>query len=195
MDDETISRRVQELLDRQEIIDCLQRYSRGLDRFDRELAQSAYHPDALDDHQAYIGSGHGLVEWADRFHEEVWASHQHHLTNISIELDGETAHTETYFIVTARKRDSFETFLCGGRYIDRFERRDGEWRIAARVATSEWVLEDDVAAKMIPLSFPVTRDRDDASWQRPLEVERPPRILFGPGASEEHDEEFSSTSA
>jgi hypothetical protein len=193
--DEDLARELRELLDRQQISDCLHRYSRGLDRFDRELAQSAYHPDALDDHQAFIGNGHALVEWADGFHKDVWDSHQHHLTNMTIELEGDTAHTETYFIVTARKKDSFETFLCGGRYIDRFERRHGEWRIAARVATSEWVLDEQVAATMIPLSFAATRDRDDASWRRPLNVERESRVVFGPGSSDEHAAEFDAPSA
>jgi len=28
--------------------------------------------------------------------------------------------------------------LVGGRYIDRFEERNGEWRILARVVTMEW---------------------------------------------------------
>jgi len=188
----TNSDRLQELLDRQDITECLQRYSRGLDRSDRELAKSAYHPDALDDHQAYIGPGHGLVDWGDGFHHEVWASHQHYLCNCTIELDGDTAHTETYFIVAARKRDSFETFLCGGRYIDRLERREGEWKIAARICTSEWVLEEEVAAKMIPISFPISRDRDDVSYQRPLQVEREQRILFGPGAEQAEAAEFAA---
>src|SRR5262245_38550795 len=39
--------RVQELVDRQAIFDCIKRNSRGNDRFDVELVTSSYHPDAI----------------------------------------------------------------------------------------------------------------------------------------------------
>ena len=35
---------------------------------------------------------------------------------------------------------SRQTFLCG-RYVDRFERRHGEWRIAARTVVYDWIEE------------------------------------------------------
>ena len=43
---------IKHLIDRQAILDCLTRYCRGMDRFDRALVLSAYHPDAIDDHGA-----------------------------------------------------------------------------------------------------------------------------------------------
>ena len=48
-DHEDLSRRLRALEDRNEILDCLARYARGMDRLDRELARSAYHDDAIDD--------------------------------------------------------------------------------------------------------------------------------------------------
>ena len=39
--------RLEQLLDRQEILDCLLRFCRGMDRFDRELFLSAFHSDAI----------------------------------------------------------------------------------------------------------------------------------------------------
>ena len=36
--------RLQELLDRQDILDCVHRYCRAVDRFDREMLLSVYHP-------------------------------------------------------------------------------------------------------------------------------------------------------
>lgn len=174
--------RLEELLDREAIRECLVRYCRGLDRGDLDMARSAYHEDARDDHLAYIGSGHGLVEWADEVHRSTWESHQHYVTNISIELDGDTAHTETYYFVAGRPTGTFDVSLVGGRYIDRFERRAGDWKIAARVCTLEWDMDPETAAQAIPLSIPATRDLSDPSWQRPLQVERPDRVLFGPGS-------------
>ena len=49
-------RQLQMLLDRQAILDCVQRYARGLDRHDDELTASAYHGDALDHHGGFTGT-------------------------------------------------------------------------------------------------------------------------------------------
>jgi hypothetical protein len=61
MDD--LERTVGELKDRQDILDCLMRYSRGVDRLDRELLRSAYHPDAVDDHGMFAGGRDAFVDW------------------------------------------------------------------------------------------------------------------------------------
>ena len=39
--------------------------SRGIDRQDSELAKSAYHDDARDDHIAVVGSGAAVVDWVN----------------------------------------------------------------------------------------------------------------------------------
>src|SRR5882724_2908499 len=45
---------LRQLLDRQAILDCLHRYTRGVDRLDRQLLLSAYHADAIDDHGLFV---------------------------------------------------------------------------------------------------------------------------------------------
>lgn len=55
---------VRELKDRQDIRDCLVRYCRGVDRFDREMVRSAYHPDAMDDHGDFVGGVENFIDWA-----------------------------------------------------------------------------------------------------------------------------------
>src|SRR5438067_150368 len=130
------SDQVQELLDRAAILDCLQRYARGMDRHDVALVESAYHPDAVDDHGLYVGSGAGLAVWANEEAHRGLVRHQHHLTNHSVDIDGDTAHAETYFLVVMRSEAGSVT-LGSGRYLDRFERRAGEWRIANRVTLVE----------------------------------------------------------
>lgn len=57
--------RLEELLDRQEIWQVLQRYGRGLDRLDVELARSCYFDDAVEDHGHYIGTPDGFIAWAN----------------------------------------------------------------------------------------------------------------------------------
>ena len=52
-----------EMKDRQEIYDCIMRYCRGIDRLDREVLLSAYHPDAIDDHgSTYVGGVEGFAD-------------------------------------------------------------------------------------------------------------------------------------
>ena len=67
-------------LDRQAIVDCIHRYARGVDRADDELLRSAYHPDAVEDHGAYIGDVDGLIPflaWAHR----PFPGYQRYVTN------------------------------------------------------------------------------------------------------------------
>ena len=161
---------LQELLDRQAILDCIHRYTRGVDRLDRELGLSAYHPDAIDDHDLFVGSPTEFVDWAFSHHAAHDNSHHHQVTNHTCELDGDTAHTETYWLFSGVSKDGAVT-LHGGRYIDRFEKRSGKWGIAARVCVKEW--HGSLGALPYPLSSNATmaRDKSDVSYQRPLRVE------------------------
>ena len=54
-----------------------------------------------------------------------------------------------------------ETF--GGRYVDRFERRDGEWKIAHRTVVHEW---DKV--EHVELAFPPGRFTEGVRGPRRL---------------------------
>ena len=168
---------VLETKDRQDILDCIHRYCRGVDRGDRAMVLSAYHPDAIDDHGAFVGIAADFADWALGYHLEHQISHHHSVTNHYCELDGETAHTETYFLYEGVNKVGPVT-LSGGRYIDRFEKRDGRWAIAARVCISEWVAE--LGKDPVPLDFRASlvnctssRDMNDISYMRPLEVTRP----------------------
>jgi len=66
--------------------------------------------------------------------------------------------------------------IGGGRYIDRMEKRDGVWRIAARKCVSEWggvPSQSKVPAEfrsMLRESGVVARDNSDSSYERPLVV-------------------------
>lgn len=175
---------IRDLIDRQQILDCIHRYCRGLDRLDRELALSAYHCDAYDDHAYFCGPAAEFIDFTIRRHGEegVTKCHQHYVTNHRVEIDGDLAHAETYFIYvgTSRLVDP-ETGLSkvtsyGGRYLDRFERRNGRWGIADRVCLTEWsgALKDLMLPIEVTLakSGSATRDKSDLSYRRPLCVAR-----------------------
>jgi len=177
MDDHD-TQRLRALLDRTEILDCLTRYARGRDRLDRELARSAYHDDAVDDHVGFVGNVDGFLDWAFEYHGGQ-SRHQHYVTNHSIEIDGDTAHAETYYLFVGTDRDEDAPLtVTGGRYIDRFERRDGRWAIADRVCLVEWQTAPESLLKTPAVDFisvtcgTIARDRTDCSYDRPLSLRR-----------------------
>lgn len=168
---------VQTQKERAGILDCLHRYTRGVDRHDRELMLSAYWPDAFDEHGVAEGEAAGFVDWALKWHHDHQTKHQHIITNHTLEIAGDTAHGETYYIFWGENRQGPPT-LAFGRYIDRFEKRDGEWRIAHRVCVNEksgqWIdmpLTEQQAA-MLYKSGPNRRDKGDISYVRPLARDR-----------------------
>jgi hypothetical protein len=66
---------------------------------------------------------------------------------IDVDLDRERARAETYAVAYHRYTSHagvVTDMWAGLRYVDRFERRDGEWRIAARVCAFEWRRTDPV---------------------------------------------------
>lgn len=172
---------VQALLDKQAIWECLNRYCRGIDRFDADLLRKAYWPDAEDDHGEFVGNVEDFIRWVFALHELNQISTQHQLTTHNIELDGHSAHGETYYIYTVRNRDE-SVWIAGGRYIDRFEKRGDEWRIASRYCITEWsgtIDEGPVPYLDIPdvhASGVPSRDRTDPSYTRPLVNRRQPRF-------------------
>ena len=121
---------------RQEILDVLTRFCRGVDRHDRDLLESCYHPDATDDHGIYAGDAKGFIDWVLGATEGVQFM-QHTVTNHQVlGGDGDVVATETYYHARTLGSDG-QLAQAFGRYLDRFERRDGEWRIARRLVTME----------------------------------------------------------
>jgi hypothetical protein len=163
---------IQRLLDRAAIEECLLRYTRGLDRHDVELTMSAFHPDALDTHGTFEGGPRDVADWANEQHGLRWVRHQHYITNTTVDIDGDVAHTDTYYFIVLRRQDGTGQDFMGGRYVDRMERRDGDWRIARRIVTAEWIGEADAGRptmqSLLGLYEGATWDREDISYQRPL---------------------------
>jgi len=132
---------VEELLAQQEIRDVLARFCRGVDRGDVELVRSCYHADAYDDHGSYKGDVDGLCEAVHALVRHTVRT-QHTLGQTLVELDGEAATAESYVTahhrLPARDGRPESDLFVGARYLDRFERREGEWRIARRGVVHSW---------------------------------------------------------
>jgi ketosteroid isomerase-like protein len=67
-------------------------------------------------------------------------STSHEITNIMIEVDevGGTAIGRAYWTLYQAVSGTPRQPVLSGRYLDRFERRNGRWRFAERIATSLW---------------------------------------------------------
>ena len=173
--------RLDALLDKQDILECLTRFSRGMDRLDRTLFLSAFHEDATIAAGPFVGSPTELYDWAGPMHEQGQTATHHNLLNATYDIQGDVAHTETYYLFVGRNRDD-SNWIAGGRYIDRLERRDGEWRIALRTNAIEW----SGLTPTLPIPFAdvpgifdngaPSRSKDDPSYRRPLANVRPKHI-------------------
>jgi len=168
-----LQRDVQYLKDRIAILDCVARHARGCDRHDVDLVCSAYHDDGSDEHGAIRNAGPDYGAWANATHAASSLTHTHNVTTHTCEVDGDVAHAESYVIVILLTHDAGTATVISGRYVDRLERREGEWRIAVRVSTVEVMFSADASA--IRSSFFAqqgyprgTRDRADLSYERPL---------------------------
>ena len=160
------------VLAEREIHRVLLSYCRAADRVDLDLMRSCYWPDATDDHGSYRGGLDGFIV----FVEEALARFEttnHVLGNVFIEIepDGVTARSEASCVAYHRYRDpqgGLVDMTAGLRYVDRFERRDGQWRIARRVCAYDWRRTDPVHAEGSGFGPDYVRgrrgDRDVLHW-------------------------------
>ncbi|MDN5843928.1 MAG: nuclear transport factor 2 family protein [Alcaligenaceae bacterium] len=157
---------------------ALQQYCRGVDRRDFDLVRSVYHTDAMDSHGPYNGDIDGLIQWMTRRHEGV-AQSMHLLGNCLIDWHTDTvALVETYCVTYQRLKPSGDAstsdvgLTVGGsgqqtqvrcRYLDRFEQREGTWKIAKRVVAYESLLLEDSpeGSPFAPAMQLATRGKDD----------------------------------
>lgn len=133
---------IDRLLAKQAIYDVLCRYCHGIDRCDIEVLQSAYWPDATDTHGTFNGNAWEFAEYIVANMRSGLKRSMQKIGNAYIELDpdGEHARGETYVLayLQADGPDGLQDRIVAGRYLDRFERRGGEWRILDRLYVLDW---------------------------------------------------------
>lgn len=124
------------LISRAAIMDLVCAYARAADRGDAELMASLFHEDAVV--MCGIANGNGET-FAQAIAQFVTANLErcfHSTSNSWVEIDGDAAVGEHYVIahMTAGAND----IMTGGRYIDRYERRGGVWKISNRSFVLDW---------------------------------------------------------
>ena len=121
----------------------------------------------------FNGPTDAFVTWGNQWHEDRYIEHQHHITNVNIDLDDEEAHVVSYVIFILRQKDNNQAF-GSGRYVDQFEKRGGEWRIAVREFLPEMRISVPVAPRReLPVPPGNGRwDKQDISYEKPLRPRR-----------------------
>jgi len=119
--------------------ELVQNYCRAVDRRDYALLETIYHPDSIDDHTPeFKGSGPEFVRWSPSIMER-FAFTQHVIINASFIVEGDIAQGECFMVAyhLGNKEPQRET-IAHGRYLDRYEKRDGVWRILHRKTVFDW---------------------------------------------------------
>ena len=148
---------LQEMLDEHQLRRLVHRYCRAVDRGDVEELRRLYHPDAADNHGGFSsGSAHTFIDQIAATRPYL-RSMQHHVTTVEFAIRGEAAEGEVYTIAThtfsAGGRDV--DVIVGGRYLDRYEKRSGEWRFTERAIVTDTAFVNDPSAATF--EHPVTK--------------------------------------
>jgi hypothetical protein len=171
-----LEQKVVYLSERQHVIDMYRRYTRGLNRYDLELLNSTFWPDAQINYgfRSYLRD-EWISLWKEKRYLKGLACQAHHITNETVDIAGDVAHVESYLIAFWRPlKDDNSALIIGGRYIDRIDRRIGEWRIAVREFIPHfWTNANSVFnSTFSETSWPQfgmgASDKSDPCYRRPL---------------------------
>lgn len=149
----TATRTRSDLEVRANINDALRSYCRGIDRLHPPSIAAAFHTNA-------VLEGYGAAEQMsiEMFVPKVIASlrakyvaTQHRLSNVTIEIEGDAALVESYVLAyhVAHHDNGRTLSTFNGRYIDRFDVRNGAWRIACRTLRMDWSEVSPLGAQLV----------------------------------------------
>jgi len=131
---------IQTLWDHLQIEKVLATYCRGIDRCDGELLKTAYWPDAHEEHGLFNGNAWKFADFIIPMLKGMKVT-MHSISNSLIEVSGTSAAAETYVVayhLAPNPDGSLTDLVVGGRYLDRFEKRGDQWRIAQRTFVLDW---------------------------------------------------------
>lgn len=140
MSDSMLDQKLQTLLDKQEILELIHAYCNASDRHDHEKLRTLYHDDAIDDHGPFFK---GLAsEFIDQLPEiqAPMAILHHNVTTVNLAVEGDYAEGEVYVLAFHQitGEEAPIDLLIGGRYFDRYEKRDGAWKFSYRAVVADW---------------------------------------------------------
>ena len=149
---------LQEMIDEFQLRKLVHTYCRAVDRGDFAQLQDLYHHDAVDAHGGFSAGS------ADDFLNQLAAarpyirSMQHNITTANFAINGRVAEGEIYTIAvhTLAGKDRDLDLVVGGRYLDKYEKREDAWKLSERTIVTDWAQVNDPSS--MDLSHPITRD-------------------------------------
>ena len=138
--------------DRFAIQDLAAHYMRGLDRLDGALLAAQFWPDARCEYGVFSGEPADFAAFCMTMLKEHRRNH-HMLGQHLIDFVGEDeafgeVYYQAYHRVTGEDGSPRDLFIAG-RYVDRYERRAGVWKIAYRSELVDWVRDDPASDAMV----------------------------------------------
>ena len=131
------------LSDRLAIQDLMTLYAMAVDGRDWRLYRSVFTPDAVIDYSdagGFAADVDTTLEWLPDSLSH-YAGLQHNMTSQIAEVDGDEAHSCTYFLafhtIASEGRETLLTM--GGHYRDSLTRTPDGWRISHRVLRGVWI--------------------------------------------------------
>jgi hypothetical protein len=141
---------IQQLLDKQAISEALYRRARAGDRADAKLAHTCYHPGATERHGEFDGLAADFIDKVSFTRPRPGSPIKgmfHFLSNILVDFtDDDNAFVESYHVAWVQMTDGNDAVI-GGRYFDRFGRREGRWAITHRDVIFDWSRVEPETAK------------------------------------------------
>jgi len=125
---------LEQLVSKQALSELVAAYSRAADRCDEDALAALFHPGSEIDSGVIRAEArqfaHEFVAWV----REHSAGLSHAVCSSWFELRGDAAVGETYVVALCRfvEKHGGGQALTFGRYLDRFERRDGRWKFSER---------------------------------------------------------------
>jgi hypothetical protein len=163
-----MAKTIDELLDEAAIKEVQIRYCRAADRVDHEALRACFHPDATADYGEGVWNLDEYMDHATGMMANFIAT-THNTGNQLVEVDGDAAWAEHYAVASHRwpidAEGNTRDLTAAIRYVDRMERRGGEWRIARRVMVLDWHRIDPVTGMKADAARG-KRDRSDPSYMR-----------------------------
>jgi hypothetical protein len=163
-----MNKTIDEVLAEAAIRDVQMLYCRAVDRMDFELLRNCFHADAVADYGFFVGGVDEFIAMA-KASLDTFTRTTHFTGNQLIEVHGDGAWAEHYAVATHRcpadEKGPVRDFVTIVRYVDRMERREGDWRIAKRVLILDsWRTDPVGEAGYAPKAQLGQRDRSDASY-------------------------------
>lgn len=144
-----------ELLDKQAISELVMAYANAADRHDHAKMRALYHPDAIDDHGHFAkGPAMDFIAKLPEIQKAMAILH-HNVTTVNLKLDGDRAEGEIYILAfhQVQAEDRLYDVLIGGRYFDKYEKRDGVWKFSHRAIVADWAYPADPSAVRLDHPF------------------------------------------